>query len=118
MIPDVIRTVNLTGWLQTCQAFHSEMTVKLSGYSLKAKQETESGSILKCPLDGATVAVSTLLQRYYFYSFFFRDLFWCFPCVDDKRQTAIEVTVWALGGNCPSEKTSCKTGQVVGFQTW
>ncbi|KAM8767898.1 LOW QUALITY PROTEIN: protein sel-1 homolog 3 [Acanthopagrus schlegelii] len=45
VIPDVIRTVNLTGWLQTCQAFHLEMTVKISGYSLKAKQGTESGNI-------------------------------------------------------------------------
>ncbi|KAM9359356.1 protein sel-1 homolog 3 [Symphorus nematophorus] len=42
IIPDVIKTVNLTGWLQTCQAFQLEMTVKLSGFSLKAKQETES----------------------------------------------------------------------------
>ncbi|XP_032358274.1 protein sel-1 homolog 3 [Etheostoma spectabile] len=42
VIPDVIRNVNLTGWLQTCQEFHLEMTVKIHGYSLKAKQETES----------------------------------------------------------------------------
>ncbi|XP_035536148.1 protein sel-1 homolog 3 [Morone saxatilis] len=42
VIPDVIRSVNLTGWLQTCQPFHLDMTVKISGYSLKAKQRTES----------------------------------------------------------------------------
>ncbi|XP_078101734.1 protein sel-1 homolog 3 isoform X1 [Sander vitreus] len=41
VIPDVISNVNLTGWLQTCQEFHLEMNVKISGYSLKAKQETE-----------------------------------------------------------------------------
>nr|XP_046246196.1 protein sel-1 homolog 3 [Scatophagus argus] len=42
VIPDVIRAVNLTGWLQTCQAFRLEMTVKISGYFLKAKKETGS----------------------------------------------------------------------------
>ncbi|TDH14660.1 hypothetical protein EPR50_G00022620 [Perca flavescens] len=42
VIPDVIRNVNLTGWLQTCQEFHLEMNIKISGYSFKAKQETES----------------------------------------------------------------------------
>ncbi|XP_070762454.1 protein sel-1 homolog 3 [Enoplosus armatus] len=42
VIPDVIMTVNLTGWLQTCQEFRLEMYLKISGYSLKAKQETES----------------------------------------------------------------------------
>ncbi|XP_041796910.1 protein sel-1 homolog 3 isoform X2 [Chelmon rostratus] len=44
VIPDVIRIVNLTGWLQTCQAFRLEMTMKLIGYSLQATQETESES--------------------------------------------------------------------------
>ncbi|XP_042342919.1 protein sel-1 homolog 3 [Plectropomus leopardus] len=43
VIPDVIRTVNLTGWLQTCQRFSLEMNVKIRGYSLKAKHSTESG---------------------------------------------------------------------------
>lgn len=42
VIPDVIMTVNLTGWLQTCQAFRLEMNVKINGYSLKANQKTES----------------------------------------------------------------------------
>lgn len=60
VIPDVIRTVNLIGWLQTCQAFHLEMTVKISGYSLKAKQGTESGSRLLCPLDGAKMTLSEI----------------------------------------------------------
>ncbi|XP_068571326.1 protein sel-1 homolog 3 [Cebidichthys violaceus] len=43
VIPDVIRTVNLTGWLHTCQEFRLEMDVKISGYSLQAQQGTESG---------------------------------------------------------------------------
>ncbi|KAM3615628.1 uncharacterized protein V6R79_005287 [Siganus canaliculatus] len=38
VLPDVISTLNLTGWLQTCQAFHLELTVKLSLYTLQAKQ--------------------------------------------------------------------------------
>ncbi|XP_044057682.1 protein sel-1 homolog 3 isoform X1 [Siniperca chuatsi] len=42
VIPDVIVTVNLTGWLQTCQAFRLEMNMKISGYSLKAKRWTDS----------------------------------------------------------------------------
>lgn len=44
MIPDVIRGVNLTGWLQTCQAFQLEMTVKIKGYSLTAEYEAGSKS--------------------------------------------------------------------------
>ncbi|XP_034405152.1 protein sel-1 homolog 3 [Cyclopterus lumpus] len=43
VIPDVIRTVNLTGWLHTCQEFRLEMNVKIRGFSLKAQQGTESG---------------------------------------------------------------------------
>lgn len=42
VIPDVIRTVNLTGWLQTCQQFRFEMNVKISGYSLMAEQRRNS----------------------------------------------------------------------------
>ncbi|KAG8001874.1 Protein sel-1-like protein 3 [Nibea albiflora] len=42
VIPDVIRTVNLTGWLQTCHEFHVEMTLKIMGYSLQAQEQTES----------------------------------------------------------------------------
>lgn len=57
VIPDVIRIVNLTGWLQTCQAFRLEMTMKLIGYSLQATQETESGSKLIHALDGAKITV-------------------------------------------------------------
>lgn len=56
MIPDVIRTVNLTAWLQTCQEFRLEMTLKINGYSLKAKRGTESGSKLIFPLDGAKIS--------------------------------------------------------------
>ncbi|XP_059187954.1 LOW QUALITY PROTEIN: protein sel-1 homolog 3 [Centropristis striata] len=44
--PDVITAVNLTGWLQTCQEFNLEMDVKLTGYSLKAKQRTEPDTCL------------------------------------------------------------------------
>ncbi|XP_044210507.1 protein sel-1 homolog 3 [Thunnus albacares] len=44
VIPDVIKIVNLTGWLQTCQEFSLQMNLKISGYSLKAKQSTESDS--------------------------------------------------------------------------
>ncbi|XP_031719436.1 protein sel-1 homolog 3 [Anarrhichthys ocellatus] len=42
VVPDVIRTVNLTGWLHTCQEFRLEMDVKIRGYSLQAQQGTES----------------------------------------------------------------------------
>ncbi|XP_070685648.1 protein sel-1 homolog 3 [Pempheris klunzingeri] len=42
VIPDVLRTVNLTGWLQTCQAFRLDMNQKIRGYFFKAKQGTES----------------------------------------------------------------------------
>ncbi|XP_026220917.1 protein sel-1 homolog 3 [Anabas testudineus] len=41
VIPDVIRSVNLTGWLQTCQEFRLEMNLKISGYSLR-RTESES----------------------------------------------------------------------------
>ncbi|KAK2846785.1 hypothetical protein Q5P01_009784 [Channa striata] len=34
-IPDIVRAVNLTGWLQTCQEFRLEMNAKISGYSLR-----------------------------------------------------------------------------------
>jgi len=54
-IPDVIKNVNLTGWLQTCQEFHLEMTVKINGFSLKARQRIESGNGLIYPLDGGKI---------------------------------------------------------------
>ncbi|CAG6000615.1 unnamed protein product, partial [Menidia menidia] len=41
-LPDVIRNVNLTGWMQTCQEFQHEMKDKIGGFSLKARQETDS----------------------------------------------------------------------------
>ncbi|XP_056229263.1 protein sel-1 homolog 3 [Seriola aureovittata] len=44
VIPDVIKDVNLTRWLHSCQEFHLELNMKISGYSLKAKQRTESES--------------------------------------------------------------------------
>ncbi|KAM6988401.1 protein sel-1 homolog 3 [Tautogolabrus adspersus] len=43
VVPDVIRAVNLTGWLHTCQALRLEMSVKIRGYSLQANQGTKSG---------------------------------------------------------------------------
>ncbi|XP_068614297.1 protein sel-1 homolog 3-like [Brachionichthys hirsutus] len=46
VIPDVLRTVNLTGWLQACQAFRLEMTAKITGFSLQAKPRTELGTCL------------------------------------------------------------------------
>ncbi|XP_074496568.1 protein sel-1 homolog 3 isoform X2 [Sebastes fasciatus] len=46
VLPDVIKTVNLTGWLQTCQEFRLEMDVKISGYFVKAEQGAESGTCL------------------------------------------------------------------------
>ncbi|XP_071353270.1 protein sel-1 homolog 3 [Trachinotus anak] len=42
VIPDVLKDVNLAGWLQNCQEFHLELSMKISGYSMKAKQRTES----------------------------------------------------------------------------
>lgn len=80
-------TVNLTGWLQTCQAFRLEMNVKINGYSLKVNQRTESGSRLTYPLDGAKNTVSEVFSRAfcravdgkekqsYGVVFFLRDLF-------------------------------------------
>ncbi|XP_037533798.1 protein sel-1 homolog 3 [Nematolebias whitei] len=42
VVPDVIKNVNLTGWLQTCQEFVFEMTDKIRGFSLEAKRGRES----------------------------------------------------------------------------
>ncbi|XP_068441517.1 protein sel-1 homolog 3 [Clinocottus analis] len=42
VIPDVLRTVNLTGWLHSCQEFRLEMNVKIHGYALQAQRGTES----------------------------------------------------------------------------
>ncbi|CAN9511215.1 unnamed protein product [Ophioblennius macclurei] len=43
VLPDVIKSVNLSEWLQTCQEFSLEMNEKISGYSLKAQQSTGFG---------------------------------------------------------------------------
>lgn len=82
VIPDVIRIVNLTGWVQSCQAFQLEMTVKISGYFLTA--EYEAGSKSKWPLDDAKATPTALcrgvngstLERYFH---FFRLLFGRLP---------------------------------------
>ncbi|CAJ1065052.1 protein sel-1 homolog 3 [Xyrichtys novacula] len=41
VIPDVVRAVNLTGWLHTCQALHQEINMKIIEYSHQAKQSQE-----------------------------------------------------------------------------
>ncbi|KAM3875095.1 protein sel-1 homolog 3 [Diretmus argenteus] len=43
VVPELIKNVNLTGWLMTCQDFHLEMKEKISAYSLEAKQREKSG---------------------------------------------------------------------------
>lgn len=60
VIPDVIRIVNLTGWVQSCQAFQLEMTVKIGGYFLMA--EYEAGSKSKWPLDDAKATSAALCR--------------------------------------------------------
>lgn len=62
VVPDVIRTLNLTGWLESCQEFRLEMDVKISGYLLEAQQETESGRRCSYPLDGADVPASDTIS--------------------------------------------------------
>ncbi|XP_029373460.1 protein sel-1 homolog 3 isoform X2 [Echeneis naucrates] len=42
VVPDVVKGVNLTGWLHNCQLFHLELDMKLRGYALKAKQRRDS----------------------------------------------------------------------------
>lgn len=69
VIPDVVRTVNLTGWMQTCQEFHLELNVKISGYYLKAKQQTEPGSTYIYPLDGAKITASEIFLRSFLHSY-------------------------------------------------
>lgn len=118
VIPDVIMRVNLTGWLQTCQTFQLEMTVKISGYSLTAEYEASSKS--KRPLNGAKVTASALCRGVTGgtlkppHSDVFRHLCGCFPWVVGERQADIKLSVRYLGGNCTSEKRSYKTGQVFG----
>lgn len=57
VIPDVIRSVNLTRWLQTCDDFRLDVMVKINGYSLKAQEEIESGNRLMCPPGGAKMLI-------------------------------------------------------------
>ncbi|XP_024299011.1 protein sel-1 homolog 3 isoform X1 [Oncorhynchus tshawytscha] len=42
IVPDPIRILNLTGWLQSCQEFQLELHVKLTGYLLRAREKQES----------------------------------------------------------------------------
>ncbi|KAM6960529.1 protein sel-1 homolog 3 [Aplochiton taeniatus] len=44
MVPDHIKQVNLSGWLQSCNHFQIDLYVKMSGYLLKARQKQEFGS--------------------------------------------------------------------------
>ncbi|RVE65008.1 hypothetical protein OJAV_G00131930 [Oryzias javanicus] len=39
VLPDVIRRLNLTGWLQNCQEFREEMVAKIKGFLLKTKKQ-------------------------------------------------------------------------------
>lgn len=64
VIPDVIRTLNLTEWIQTCEAFQLEVAAKLDSYSLKAAQVPDSGNTLICPLDGTTNAIIGILKSH------------------------------------------------------
>lgn len=52
VVPDVIKDVNLTGWLQACQEFVFQLTDQISGFSLEAKRGRESGNGTLCPLGG------------------------------------------------------------------
>uniref|UniRef100_A0A3B5L5T4 Uncharacterized protein n=1 Tax=Xiphophorus couchianus TaxID=32473 RepID=A0A3B5L5T4_9TELE len=49
--PEVIKNINLTGWLQSCQEFLFDITVKISGFTLKAKHQRKSGNVSFCPPD-------------------------------------------------------------------
>ncbi|KAK6296165.1 hypothetical protein J4Q44_G00338780 [Coregonus suidteri] len=42
VVPDHIRSLNLTGWLQSCQEFQLELHVKLTGYLPRAREKQES----------------------------------------------------------------------------
>uniref|UniRef100_UPI0037E75EAE protein sel-1 homolog 3 n=1 Tax=Semicossyphus pulcher TaxID=241346 RepID=UPI0037E75EAE len=42
-VPDVIRSVNLSGWLNSCQAFHQELHAKIGLYSLQATKPRYRG---------------------------------------------------------------------------
>lgn len=98
VIPDVIRIVNLTGWVQSCQAFQLEMTAKINGYSLTA--EYEAGSKYKWPLGGAKSAAAALLwcqwrslQRYITFSDSCLDVFheWM---VKDRQTLNSQCGLW------------------------
>ncbi|XP_041654291.1 protein sel-1 homolog 3 [Cheilinus undulatus] len=41
-LPDVIRAVNLTGWMHSCQLFQLEMSMKIREYSHQAEERAES----------------------------------------------------------------------------
>ncbi|XP_020563798.1 protein sel-1 homolog 3 isoform X3 [Oryzias latipes] len=52
VIPDVIKSLNLTGWLQSCQEFREEMVTKIKGFLLKKKQRIETGFDISHPWMG------------------------------------------------------------------
>ncbi|KAK0152726.1 Protein sel-1 3 [Merluccius polli] len=41
-VPDLLNHINLTGWLSTCEELQNDMRAKITGYSLRAKQEAEA----------------------------------------------------------------------------
>ncbi|XP_074535817.1 protein sel-1 homolog 3 [Halichoeres trimaculatus] len=41
VLPDVVRAVNLTRWMQTCKAFQQEMSIKINGYTHQAKKRKQ-----------------------------------------------------------------------------
>ncbi|KAK6296495.1 hypothetical protein J4Q44_G00326370 [Coregonus suidteri] len=48
IVPDHIRSLNLTGWLQSCQGFQLELHIKLTGYLLRAREKQESAVTPHC----------------------------------------------------------------------
>ncbi|KAL0973423.1 hypothetical protein UPYG_G00203400 [Umbra pygmaea] len=47
VVPDNIRSLNLTGWLQSCQEFQLELHVKLTGYLQSAREKQESENCME-----------------------------------------------------------------------
>ncbi|KAM6933315.1 LOW QUALITY PROTEIN: protein sel-1 homolog 3 [Xenentodon cancila] len=64
VLPDVIKGLNLPGWMHTCQEFRLDMINKINGFSRRAKQQ--SGNVLMDPL-GGTEKVSILIFFFFFF---------------------------------------------------
>lgn len=51
ILPDVMKRLNLTGWLQSCQEFREEMVTKIKGFLMKKKkQRIDLGKKSRCLL--------------------------------------------------------------------